>query len=402
MRLLLSFTLFALLSCPSPAACPPQTPLAKVGDQAITLSYYSFVRSKVPQPVFRNFYGNEEKLLNKVVERTLILADAEKRGLFNSPELQRKIQRFKVKRLAYAYLNSRLGSVTVSEEELQSALKKIPEENRTPQRIRSLRAALETRKLLSEREKVLNSVKEKLKILNASPASPSTVVAEFEGREVTFKELQPLISGRPTPEKVEKAALDYALYLLARKEGLDETSEFQNLLRFFKERLAVENFKRELYSQASVSDREIKSYYETHREEFRLPGRAKVEVWEFKNLSDARRAMELLKEGKSSQLPGSRRWLLSSDDSNNPLARLVFSSRKKLNLLELPSGRVLLVKTLSRTPSRPMPYGDAYPKVKEKLRSLKVEKLMEEKLSRLRKEFGVELYAKNLRCLGKE
>ena len=403
MRALLPLALALLLYSTSSAGCPPQTPLARVDGHTITLSYYSFVKSRVPEPVFQHLYGNSNReLLNKVVERTLILADAERRGLFNSPELKKRIERFKIKRLGYAYLNSKVAEPTVSEEELRSALSKVPEKERTPQRIKSLKAALKTQKFLSERERVLNSVKKRLKILNASPSSPSTAVAEFEGRKITLKELQPLVSGKPTPEKLKKAALDYSLYLLALKEGLDKTPEFQNLLRSFKERLAVQSFERELYSQVKVSDEEVKSYYESHREEFKLPGKAKVEVWKFRSLPEAKRAMELLKEGKTEELPKPRRWALSSDDANNPLAQLVFSSNRELNLLELPSGEVLLVKTLSKTPPRPMPYGDAYPEVKGKLRSQKFKKLLEEKLSQLRKELGVELYAENLKCLGKE
>jgi len=402
-RVLLPALLTLSLCSASFAACPPQTPLAKVDGYKITLSYYDFVKSSLPKSLFQSSYKNDDReLLNKVVERTLILADAERRGLFNSPEFRKRIERFKVKRLAYAYLNSKVAEPTVSEEEFQAALSKLPKEKRTPQRIKSLKAALKTRKFLSERQEVLTSVEKKLKILNASPTSPSTVVAEFEGRKITFKELQSLTSGKPTPEKVKKAALDYALYLLALKEGLDKTPEFQNLLRSFKERLALQHFERELYSQVKVSDEEVKNYYQRHKEEFKLPGRAKVEVWKFKSLSEAKRAMKFLKEGKASELPKPRRWLVSSDDSNNPVAQLVFSSDEELNLLELPSGEALLIKVLSKTPPRPMPYGDAYPEVRGKLRSEKFKKLLEEKLSNLKREFGVEVCSENLKCLGKK
>jgi len=404
MRALLSLLICALLCSASSASCPPQTPLATVNGQTVTLSYYTFVKSKIPASVFKNFYKNSDReLLDKIVERSLILAAAQKSGLFKTSPIREKVERFKIKRLSYMYLNSRLGRVSVSEKELQEALSRLPsKEKKSPQRIDSIKAALKTRKFLSEREKLLSSVKSRIKFLNTSPTSPSIPVAEFEGKEITFKELQPLISGRPSPEKLERATLDYALYLLALKEGLDRTTEFQNLLRWFKERLAVEEFKRELYRQVEVCDAQIKSYYQAHREEFKIPGRAEIEVWKFKELSEARRALNLLKKGETGKLPEPRRWLLSSQDADNPVARLVFSSDKELNLLQLPSGEFLLLKTLSRSPSRPMAYGDAYSQIKRKLISQNLQKLLDKKLSQLRKEFGVQIHYDNLRCLGKE
>lgn len=371
-KVLLSLFLSLLLFSLSSAACPPETPLAEVNGAPIALSYYRFVESRTPRPTLERFYRRDPKsLLNRILDRALILAWAQREGFFESPQIKKRLQRFRIKRLAYLYLSSKLNSAPPSN-------------------------------LLSQRRELIASVERKLEDLNLSPKSPSSAVARFEGRKITLGELSPLITGTPTPEKLKRASLDYSLYLLALKEGLDKTADFQNLLRWFKESLAVKAFSRELRSKIKVSDRQIKSYYESHKGEFKLPGRAKVEVWKFKNLSEAKRALSLLKRGEVNKLPKPRRWLLFSGEKGNPVSKLVFSSNKEINLLKLPSGEVLIVKTLSKIPPRPMPYGDAYPEVKGRLASLKFKELLEKELSSLKRDFGLKIYKENLNCLGQE
>lgn len=412
MRALLPLLLSLLAVSGSYGKCSPETEIARVDGKGITLSYYRYVEETIPRWALEKYYKGEKgkrELLNKIVERTLILVDAEKRGLFKREPLKSRVERFRIKNLAYSYLNERLKGIKVTKEELERAIEKLPEKERTPRRIKSVKASLLANKYVSKREEVLSQVRREIRVLNPSPAKPSDVVGEFKGQKITYGEISPLIEGKPTKKKIEKALETYALYTLALKEGLNEREEFRNALRAFKERLAVNEFERELLSSVKLSDREIKEYYEKHKEKFKAPGTAKIRVFVFPDEKEAKKSLEALKRGEKVQkavpekvLRSARQWLVSSDDKENPVSLLVFSSKERFNLLKMPDGRVLLIEVEEKRPPHPMPYGDAYGKVKEELLRKRVRELFERRMEEMRKRYGEKVYEERLSCLGQE
>ena len=397
MRYLLTLALL-LLPGSSLAECSPDSPLAKVGREEVTLSYFRYVERSIPEWALKKYYPGKEgkrELLNKVVERSLIKLYEEDKGLFKREEAKEKVERFKIKSLGYSYLNSKLEGLKVSKEELKKALEKYGGEP-SPAREKSLKASLLAKKYVKRRQELLDSVKRELSFKSLNPSSEKDVVALFKGREIRFGELKPLISGKPNRKRLKKAALEYALYLLAVEEGLDRREEFKNRLKALKERIAVKEFERELLERVKVSDSQVKEYYKEHKEELKYPGRAKVRIYRFNSLKELKEAEEKLKGGK--KLEGGRLWLLSSDDKNNPVAVEVFNSRGKLLTLETPSG-YLLIEVISRTPPKVMAYGDAYSKVKELLLRREAEKLLSQELSNFKRRYPVELFKENFRCL---
>ena len=410
MRALLPLALLMTFAGASLGACPPSTELAKVDGETITLSYYKYVEELLPEWALKKYYGGErgrKELLEKIVQRNLILVDSEKRGLFNRKDIKRKVERFKIKSLAYSYINQKLKGIKVTRQELRRALEKYPEKERTPDRIKSLKASILANKYVSKRQELLDRVKKEIKIVNTSPEKDSDVVSVFRGRKITYSELSPLIEGKPTEKKIEKAVETYALYLLALSQGLDKRPEFKNSVRALKERIAVREFEKQLLSSVRVTDREIKAYYEANRSKFKTPGTAKVKIFVFKNLKEAERSLKKLKGGvgeKKAIPPGvlvtGREWLVSSDDRNNPVSQLVFSSKERFQLLSMPDGRVLLIEVREKRKPQPMPYGDAYSRVRQELLSKKVKEALKERMEELRRKYGSQIYEKNLRCLG--
>ncbi len=406
---LLSLVL-GLLTATAQAQCNPDTAVARVNGQKVTLSYFRYVESTIPKWALRKYYGGQEgkrELLKKILQRTLILVDAQKRGLFDREPFRGEVERFKVKRLAYAYINEKLKGIKVTEEELERALKNYPKKELTEARIKSIKASLLADKFVKERQELLSRVKNEIEMVNPSPKGPSEVVGKFRGREITYREIAPLIEGKPTKKKIEKALVTYALYTLALKEGLNAREEFLNSLRVFKERLAVKEFEGEILKEAKVSDREVKEYYEAHRDKFRGPGSAKVRIFVFRDLKGAEASLKALRRGEEVKkavpgevLRGAKEWSVSSGDRENPVALLVFKSKERYNLLKMPDGRVLLIETLKKKPPRLLPYGDAYSKVKEKLLRERVRELFRERMEKLKERYGQELYKESLRCLG--
>ncbi|WP_457681551.1 peptidylprolyl isomerase [Thermovibrio sp.] len=395
-RALTLFTLLSLFySSPSFASCSPSTAVAEVDGRKITLSYFKFVEGRIPKWVLNKYYGGpkgKRELLEKLVERELILKMEEEKGLFKVPKFKEEVERFKIKTLGYRYLNEKIGEVKVSKRELEEVARRYYKGKASEVELKSLKASLLARKYEERRRELLSKVESEIEVLNPNPKSPETVVARFKGAPIKYKEIKPLIDDG---ENLKEALRDYALYLLALKEGLNRSEDFKNRLLAYKESVAVNWYKRELISASQVSNSQVKAYYEKHKEEFKVPASARVLVYKFSSLKEAREALKELKEGK--RLSGGRVWVVNSNQ-NNPVAELVFNLKGRYQIVQMPSGEFYLVRVLSRTPSKVMSYGDAYSKIK----SLLIKKRMKEKLKRdieeLKERYGAKL--ENLNCLG--
>ncbi len=408
--------IFILTQVPlvSLAACPQDIPLAKIGSREISLSYYRVVEESLSPSLLRKYYGGEEgkrKLLNKLLERQLILSYEEKKGLFKRPEVRKQIERFTIKRLAYSYLNDLVGKPAVSKSKVDEILDRLKKKGKkiTPDLQHSVEINLKAQEFVRRRQKFLSKIEKEIEFRNLSPKKDSDVVAIYKGKAIRLFDLRPILPGKFSNKLLRRAVIEYALYLKAKEAGYEKHRDFQDELLKLKEELAVRDFKRELLSKVSVSEKEIKDYYEKHKSELRLPGRATVVVYVFDTLKEAEAARNKLSEGfpVDKAVPEkvrftAKKWTVSSSDKKNPISKLVFDSKENYLLLAVPSGKVLLIEVLKRKPPKPMKYGDAYGTVKRKLELDRYRKLLEEKIEELKREYGFKIYRENLRCLTEE
>ena len=409
----LTFFVTALLTGTAPAVCTPNTPLLKVDGRTVDYSYFQYVESTIPQWAMKKYYPGvkgKEELLKKVLERQLILQYYMDRGFFKRPEIREHIERFKIKTLASLYLMKHMKSPKVTEAEIEKAIERYYRGKKiTPELRRSVKINLEAQKLSREREQIISAVKSRLKIVNLNPKSSNDVVAVYGNRKITYGEVKPLIEGRTTPLSLKRALETYALYLNALKEGLDKERQFRNQLLSFEENLAVSSFERKVLSNIKVSDKEIKNYYRKHREEFKTPASAKVLIFVFPSEKEAKKSLRALESGKSLKeaVPGSifstgREWTVLSDDKNNPVSMLVFSSKKKYNLLNMPDGRTLLIVVESRKPSSYLLLGDVYSTIKNRLSERRAKQIIERKIAELKKKYSAQILPASDRCFREE
>jgi len=409
----LTFFVTALLTGTAPAVCTPNTPLLKVDGRTVDYSYFQYVESTIPQWAMKKYYPGvkgKEELLKKVLERQLILQYYMDRGFFKRPEIREHIERFKIKTLASLYLMKHMKSPKVTEAEIEKAIERYYRGKKiTPELRRSVKINLEAQKLSREREQIISAVKSRLKIVNLNPKSSNDVVAVYGNRKITYGEVKPLIEGRTTPLSLKRALETYALYLNALKEGLDKERQFRNQLLSFEENLAVSSFERKVLSNIKVSDKEIKNYYRKHREEFKTPASAKVLIFVFPSEKEAKKSLKALESGKSLKeaVPGSifstgREWTVLSDDKNNPVSMLVFSSKKKYNLLNMPDGRTLLIVVESRKPSSYLLLGDVYSTIKNRLSERRAKQIIERKIAELKKKYSAQILPASDRCFREE
>ncbi len=377
------------------AKCLPSTVVAEVGSDKITYSYFNYVKSQIPKWAWKNYYGeNPRKLLEKIIDRTLILVDHERRGFFKNPEVKEKLEAFKIKSLAYSLLNSELKGIKISKKELNEVLSRYPKEKRTPTLVKSLKASLLAKEFTLKREELFKKAYSRLKVFTLNPSSPEDLVAEYKGRKIYFKDLKPLLPEKPSKEEVKKALSLYSLYLQAEEKGLDRRETFKNSLESFKEALAVEDFKRELFPKIKITEEEVHRYYESHRKQFKTPERAKVKVFGVSSLKEGRELLREVKEG--APLKGGK-ILEVRKGEDNPISLFVFGMNENTGLLRLSDGRLVLIKVLKRIPSRELSFGDAYWEVRSKLYSEKVKRTLNEELSKLKREYKVK--EMNLTCL---
>lgn len=405
--------LFLLSSKGALAVCPPNTPVIKVDGRVVNYSYVRYVESAIPGWAMKKFYSGiegKEKLLNKILERQLILQYYRDKGFFRKPEIAEHLQRFRIKTLSSLYLTEHIKQPRVTEAEVDEAIKRYYRGKRiTPELRRSVKVNLEAEKISSERERIISSVKSHLKVVNLHPKSPNDVVAVYKGRRITYRDVKPLVIGEPIPSKLKRALETYTLYLEALKEGLDRSPAFKNRLLSFEENLAVSSFEREVLNSIKVSDGEIKDYYLKHREEFKTPASAKVLIFVFPSENEAKRALKSLKSGKSMKesipepvFSTGKEWTVLSNDKNNPVSMLVFSSKEKFNLLNMPDGRTLLIVVEKRKPSTYLLLGDVYSTIKNKLKTERAREVIKKKLEELKKRYSARVLPSSLRCFGKE
>ncbi len=403
----------ALLTGTAPAVCTPDTPLLKVDGRTVDYSYFQYVESTIPEWAMKKYYPGvkgKEELLQKVLERQLILQYYRDKGFFKKPEIKEHIERFKIKTLASLYLMKHMKSPKVTEAEIEKTIEKYYRGKKiTPELRRSVKINLEAQKLSQEREQIISSVKSRLKTVNLKPKSLRDVVALYGNRKITFGDIKPLIEGRTTPYSLKRALETYALYLEALKEGLDKERQFKNQLLSFEENLAVSSFEKNILNRIKVSDKEIKDYYKKHREEFKAPASAKVLIFVFPSEKEAESSLKALESGKSLKeaVPGSvlstgREWTVLSNDRNNPVSMLVFSSKKKYNILNMPDGRTLLIVVESRKPSTYLLLGDVYSTIKNRLVEKRARKVIEEKLAELKKKYSAQVLPGSDRCFREE
>jgi|OM-RGC.v1.003043053 hypothetical protein len=391
--------------------CPPDEPLLKVDGRTVNYSYFEFVESRLPKWALRRFYSGlsgREKLLEKIGQRQLILTYYEKRGYFNDPVVKRRLEKFKIDELISMLVNKRLSEVKVSPEEVEKALEKYPPKERARLR-KFVEINIKAHKFEDAERKLYSGAMRGVKIVNLHPEKEGDVVAVYPGGKVTYGELQPLLNGSSSAEALKRAVRDYMLYLKAKAQGLDRTEKFKNELLYYKESFAVKAFESEIASQVKVSDDEVKRYYREHKQEFRTPERAKVTVYPFESEEAAKEALQKLKKGipPAKAIPkevfSRGRVVEVEEGQNNPVAQLVFTEKgKKLYLLNVPSGKTLLVVLDRFVPSRVLGYGDVYTTIKNRLKVEKERRLVKRKLEELKKEFGVKALRGALVCLGSE
>lgn len=136
-------------------------------------------------------------------------------------------------------------------------------------------------------------------------------VLKIDGNVYTQEDVQAEMSTLPEMAKeffqgpegtarfVDELVKKELLYIEAKNKGLDKNKDFQKKVEEFKKiTLINEILEKEIQSAAKVADKDIKDYYDKHKEDFMVNTQVRLSHIVVKADDDAKRVYERLKKGE--------------------------------------------------------------------------------------------------------
>jgi parvulin-like peptidyl-prolyl isomerase len=142
-------------------------------------------------------------------------------------------------------------------------------------------------------------------------STKGNVVAKVGNKTITQEELQAEIKALPAEAKaffqgpegtarfVDEIINKEMLYLEAQKRGLDKNKEFQKQVEEFKKLTLINQLlQKEIESASKVSDKDIKEYYDKHKDEFTINNQVRLSQIVVKTDEEVKKVYERIQKGE--------------------------------------------------------------------------------------------------------
>jgi peptidyl-prolyl cis-trans isomerase C len=136
-------------------------------------------------------------------------------------------------------------------------------------------------------------------------------VLKIDGNVYTHEDVQAEMSALPEMAKeffhgpegtarfVDELVKKELLYIEAKNKGLDKNKDFQKKVEEFKKITLINQIlEKEMESAAKVTDKDIKDYYDKHKEDFMVNTQVRLSHIVVKTDDDAKKVYERLKKGE--------------------------------------------------------------------------------------------------------
>ncbi|MCL5061934.1 MAG: peptidylprolyl isomerase [Nitrospiraceae bacterium] len=136
-------------------------------------------------------------------------------------------------------------------------------------------------------------------------------VAKIDGTVLTQEDVQAEMNTLPDMAKdffqgpegtarfVDELVKKELLYLEAKNKGLDKNKEFQKKVEEFKKITLINQIlEKEIEKAAKVTDKDVKDYYDKHKDDFVVNNQVRLSHIVVKTEDDARKVYERLKKGE--------------------------------------------------------------------------------------------------------
>jgi hypothetical protein len=387
--------------------CTEDTLLASGNGIRITLGDYKYVEKLLKPDAKKFFSEHPEDLLNRMINRRLVIKYLEDSGLSKKYGLDKDILRFKKEYLSRYYVSleaeKRAGNIT--DEEIAKRFKELFP-NKNPSEMtegdkKFIKNELRVKKYDEAVRDIYASVEKKITFTQKG----DKVIASCCGIEVAERggDVSKL------KEKLKKELLTEYFFKKAVEKGYDKNPEFQRMLTEYYAGKAINVLRKELRKEITVTEEEIKRFYEQNKEKFKMPERAKAVVFYFRTKEQAERAKEELEKNKDwKQVARAFAQFTAKEksyynDPKDPVGTLIFMEGNKkagkVLIADLGNNSYIVVKVLKFLPAKEIPFSEAKRYIALRLEREKLREKEKELLKELRRKYGIKLFKENLECL---
>jgi peptidyl-prolyl cis-trans isomerase C len=248
-------------------------------------------------------------------------------------------------------------------------------------------------------------------------ARPNYILAEVAGEIITLLDVESAVHGIPTffrhiytgleaKETLLRTLVDYKLFAKAAKEhNLHKMPEVKRKINAAIEKTLDHVFLRNILEGVSISEKELRDYYETHLKEFQIPEQIKIRQIVVETEGEAREITEALEDGaefekvarersigSTAQWGGELGWF-GRGRLDPALERTGFTLEKGQisGIIKTPPG-YHIIKLEKKRSARQQSFSDVRNRIKQTLQQRKQKEITEQKRKELGKRYGVRLY----------
>ncbi|RUM44171.1 MAG: hypothetical protein DSY35_02485 [Desulfurobacterium sp.] len=387
--------------------CTEETLLASGKGIKVTVGDYRYVERLLKPDAKKFFSEHPEDLLKRMINRRLVIKYLEDSGLAKKYGLEDDILRFKKEYLAryYVSLEAKKRAGKVTDEEVVKRFKELfPEKD--PSKMTEgdkqfIRNELKVKKYEEAVRSIYADVERKVTFTQDGDRLTATCCGiEVTGRGKDVSKLK---------ERLKRELLTEYFYRKAVKKGYDKNSEFERMLTEYYAGKAIDVLRKELLKKITVTDEEVKKFYEQNKEKFRIPERARAVVFYFRNKERAERAKKELEKGRDwkevarafGQFTAKEKSYYN--DPKDPVGTLIFMGGKKevgkVIVADLGGNRYIVIKVLKFIPPTEITLAQARDYIALRLKKEKLREKEKELLKSLWEKYGVKLFRENLECL---
>ncbi len=380
--------------------CEENTTLVEGKGVKITVSDFRYVE-KLLNPKAKEFFSKHpEDLLNRIVNRRLVIRFVEDEGLDEKYHIKEEINRFKKEYLARLFVseeaNKRAGNIT--EKDIERRFRELFPNKKVSEMTEGDRKFIADELRVKRYDKAVSSIYGEVERKIVFKRDNSFLVAECCGVMVKEK-LEKEENLERLKNELKKKLLTEVFYRKAVEANLDKRPDFKRMFEEYYASRAVKVFREVLKSKISLSDGEIKNYYEKNKDRFFMPERARAVVFYFTDKRRAKEAKELLERGKAWEQVARRfgkfplKPKIYYNDPKDPIGTLIFLSgdnrKKKVLIADLGNNRFVVVKVLELKKAGVLPYPQVKGYVRQVLLNKKLREREKEMLNLLRKKYNI-------------
>ncbi len=247
------------------------------------------------------------------------------------------------------------------------------------------------------------------------------VVAKIDSEVITTKDVEQEVGALPDFAKeffkgpdgmsklVDELVKKELLYVEAKKRGLDKDEEFQRKFEEIKKNAMITRLlEKEIKGMPQVSEKEVKDFYDAHKEEFVQPTAVRLSQIVVKTDDDAKKLYARLQKGepftklatevsidKASAKSGGDLGFFKRGEMNQELEKVAFSLKKNQISMPVPLKDGIHILVVTDIKGTAVPFDKMKDGLTQQLMAKKQQDGLEQFIEGLKKNYKVEINKEN-------